>query len=205
MGVRVVIVQHGDKERLPGDPGLTALGREQAARVADRLRPMDTPIGVWTSPMRHARETAEPIVQGLDVPLATDARLRERMNWTDPEAETIDAFLSDWRAATVDRSHQPRSGDSSHAAAARFLEALDELAAAHDDGTAVVVAHGGVTTDALRDLLGDDELRSRHPTLIDDGVPSGALTTLTATDGGWEVDAIAVTSHLDATSGHDPA
>jgi len=202
VGLRVVIVQHGDKERLPGDPGLTALGREQATLVAERLRPIDAPIGVWTSPMRRARETAKPIVQALGVPLATDARLRERMNWSGPDAETIEAFLEDWRAATTDRSHEPRSGDSSHAAAARFLAVLDELATAHDEGTAIVVAHGGVTTDALRDLLGDEELRSRHPTVVEDGVPSGALTTLTAIEGGWQVDAIAVTSHLDAASGH---
>jgi len=202
VGLRVVIVQHGDKERLPGDPGLTALGREQATRVAERLRPIDAPIGVWISPMRRARETATPIVQALGVPLATDDRLRERMNWSDPDAETIGAFLEDWRAATTDRSHRPRSGDSSQAAGVRFLAVLDELAVAHDEGTAIVVAHGGVTTDALRDLLGDDELRSRRPTLIEDGVPSGALTTLTATDGVWQVDAIAITDHLAAASGH---
>ena len=33
-GVTIVyVVQHGDKERLPGDPGLTALGRQQATRT----------------------------------------------------------------------------------------------------------------------------------------------------------------------------
>ena len=200
--MRVIVVQHGDKERRPGDPGLTALGRNQARGVAERLAEVERVVGIWTSPLRRARETAEPISERVGVPLTIDARLRERMNWSDPDAETIEAFLEDWRAATTDRSHQPRSGDSSRAAAARFLAVLDELATAHDEGTAIVVAHGGVTTDALRDLLGDEGLRSRHPTLIEDGVPSGALTTLTATEGGWQVDAIAVTSHLDAPSGH---
>ena len=30
----VYLVQHGDKERLPGGPGLTALGRQQASAPA---------------------------------------------------------------------------------------------------------------------------------------------------------------------------
>ncbi|WP_198667622.1 histidine phosphatase family protein, partial [Glycomyces dulcitolivorans] len=34
----VFVVQHGEKERVPGDPGLTARGRAQAALAAERLR-----------------------------------------------------------------------------------------------------------------------------------------------------------------------
>jgi hypothetical protein len=33
----VVIVQHADEQRLPGDAGLTALGHRQAARTAHWL------------------------------------------------------------------------------------------------------------------------------------------------------------------------
>jgi broad specificity phosphatase PhoE len=32
------LVQHGDKKRLPGDPGLTGKGRQQAAMTARWLR-----------------------------------------------------------------------------------------------------------------------------------------------------------------------
>ncbi|RRR99696.1 histidine phosphatase family protein [Glycomyces terrestris] len=35
----VFVVQHGEKERVPGDPGLTERGRLQAALAAERLRP----------------------------------------------------------------------------------------------------------------------------------------------------------------------
>lgn len=60
-------------------------------------------------------------------------------------------------------------------------------------GTIVVVAHGGVTTDALRTLLGDDELLRRQPEVIDAGIPGGAITTLTHHGSGWIVESIAVT------------
>jgi broad specificity phosphatase PhoE len=64
----VYLVQHGDKERLPGDPGLTALGRQQAART-DRWLSGRGVRALWTSPMRRARQTADCIaaVTGLAV------------------------------------------------------------------------------------------------------------------------------------------
>ena len=34
----IYLVQHGDKERLPGNPGLTELGRRQAAVTAQWLQ-----------------------------------------------------------------------------------------------------------------------------------------------------------------------
>jgi broad specificity phosphatase PhoE len=204
MSLRVVIVQHGDKERLPGDPGLTELGLTQALATARWLGRGDTPVGIWSSPKRRARETATPIGEELGVLPTTDARLRERMNWADSRAESIDDFMEDWRTSAADRAYVPRSGDSSFEAASRLLEALDDLAAAHPSGTAIVVAHGGVTTDVLRTLLGDDALRTKAPALIDDGVPSCAITTLQASNEGWAVASIAVVDHLEDKSAQPP-
>jgi hypothetical protein len=44
MALRVVVVQHGDNERLPGDPGRTELGKRQALTTARwlRVRPSTT-------------------------------------------------------------------------------------------------------------------------------------------------------------------
>ena len=64
----VYLVQHGDKQPGPGDPGLTGLGRVQATRTGRWLDGLG--IGaLWTSPMRRARETAGCIaaVTGLAV------------------------------------------------------------------------------------------------------------------------------------------
>ena len=58
------LVQHGEKERVPGDPGLTALGREQAAVMA-RVVPRAGLAAVYSSPLRRARETAEPIAAAV--------------------------------------------------------------------------------------------------------------------------------------------
>lgn len=196
---RILIVQHGDKERRAGDPGLTRLGHDQARLVAERLARLDgpeRPVALRTSPLRRARETAAPIAAALHLEARPDDRLRERMNWDDDAVPFAD-FLADWEHATDDRTFVPRCGDSSRAAADRFLAALDDLASTVGEATAVVVAHGGVTVDTLRTVLGDDALTLADPTLIDDGVPSAAITTLRRERGHWTVEALPTDAHLD--------
>jgi broad specificity phosphatase PhoE len=63
----VYLVQHGEKEPLPGDPGLTRRGQEQARLAGRRLRGLGI-SALYSSPMRRARETAEGIADA--VPLA---------------------------------------------------------------------------------------------------------------------------------------
>lgn len=192
----VEIVQHAEKERLAGDPGLTELGLRQALATARWLGDGERPVAVWSSPMRRAIETASPITEQCGIALRIDPRLRERMNWDDPAVQTIEDFLDDWRSTSQDRSYRPRSGDSSRQAASRFLAVLADIAADCSAGRAIVVTHGGVTTDLLRDVLGDAELRSRAPSLIEEGVPCCAVTTLQATPRGWAAKSIAVCDHL---------
>lgn len=190
----VFVVQHGEKESAPGDPGLTARGRAQAAGVAERLRGEDL-AAVVASPLLRARETAEPIAAACGLEVATDARLTERMNWdgTGP----VEAFLEEWSRASADRDFTPTSGDSSRAAGSRFRDFLSEWEGR--DASIAAVCHGGVTTDLLRTLLGDDGVPR---SLFDEGVPSGAITVLR----GLEVLAIASTDHLKGLdSGHRPA
>ena len=201
----VEIVQHAEKKRLPGDPGLTELGLQQALATARWLGSGERPVAVWSSPMRRALETASPIAEQFGVGLRTDPRLRERMNWDGPGVESIEDFLDEWRATSQDRSYRPRSGDSSRQAASRFLAALADIAADCSAGRAIVVTHGGVTTDLLRDVLGDAGLRSRAPSLIEEGVPCCAVTTLQATAEGWAAKSIGVCDHLSDGSSHRPA
>ncbi|NUK14037.1 histidine phosphatase family protein [Streptomyces lunaelactis] len=167
------LVQHAEKERQLGDPGLTVLGRQQAARTAEWLEHVG--IGaVFSSPLRRACETAQFITVASGLQLHEDARLRERMNWADDQP--IEGFLADWAATVRDRDFIPRSGDSSRRAGDRFLACLTDLAA--ERGPVAVVTHGGVTVDLLRTLVGDEVLPD---SLLHDGVPSCAITTLNGT------------------------
>jgi broad specificity phosphatase PhoE len=179
------VVQHGEKERWPGDPGLTDLGRRQAGRTALWLRRAGV-SAVFSSPMRRAYETAGLIASAVGVPVREDMRLRERMNWDG--AQSFEEFLADWAVTVRDRSLVPRTGDSSWRAGERFLGFIRDLAGGPE--TIVVCTHGGVTVDLLRTLAGDEALPAR---LFDEGIPPCAITTLEDE----VITNIASVSHLD--------
>jgi broad specificity phosphatase PhoE len=180
----VYFVQHGQKEPGPGDPGLTEVGRQQAAATGRflsgcRLR------AIYSSPARRARETAEPIAAAAGLTVQFDGRLRERMNWDG--VQPFDAFLADWDRSDRDRDLALGGAESSRSAGQRLEGFLASLATAQ--GPVAAVTHGGVTTDLLRNLLGDAAL---PPSLLASGVPPGAITTLD----GSRVIAIASVTHL---------
>jgi broad specificity phosphatase PhoE len=181
----IYLVQHAEKRHLPGDPGLTPRGHQQALCVAAALRHRRIDA-LHCSPLVRAQQTAMPIGSACSLPVVLDERLRERMNWDG--AQPLSEFIDDWNRCTVDRSYVPRSGESSSAAADRLLAFLDEVSIAHD--TVAVVTHGGVTVDLLRSLLGDPHTPAR---LLSDGVPPGAIATLVGAD----VRAIAQVDHLE--------
>jgi len=183
--IELVIVQHAEKRAEPGDPGLTDLGRKQAAAAATFLARTEW-NALYCSPLRRARETAVAIGEACALDVSIDDRLRERMNWgSNAHAQTLDAFQADWRRATADRSWTPPSGDSSSATGARFLAAINAFAAAAGPRV-LVVSHGGATVDLLRTLFGDDEVAAVAPTAMHDGVPSCARTHL-AFDRTWRL------------------
>jgi broad specificity phosphatase PhoE len=166
----VYLVQHGDKQPGPGDPGLTELGRMQATRTGRRLGGLG--IGaLWASPMRRARETAECIAAVTGLAVQTDARLRERLNWDG--SMPWEAFADLWARTAQDRDLVPGGGQSARQAGARLQEFLAGLRGL--PGPAAAVTHGGVTAELLRTLLGDDAL---PPGALAAGIPPCAITTL---------------------------
>ena len=181
MGLDVVIVQHADKVRLPGDHGLTDLGRQQATARGQSLRaiPFD---GIWCSTLCRSRETAELIADAMGVPrqrIRADPRIVERINWWGEAGQTRDVFRADWERSTTDRNYQPVLGDSSRTAGDRFAAFLAELHQRLPSGRALVVAHGGVTIDLVRTWFGDDCVEAMAQGAIAHGVPPCAITRIT--------------------------
>jgi len=164
------LVQHGEKESLPGDPGLTALGRQQAMRTGRWLRGRRVQT-LCTSPLRRARETADCIAAVTGLTAQPDARLRERLNWDG--SMPLEAFLALWARTRQDRDFAPGAEESSRQAGARLQAFLAGLPGT--PGPVVAVTHGGITTDLLRNLLGDDAL---SPRLLDAGIPPCAVTAI---------------------------
>jgi broad specificity phosphatase PhoE len=170
-GVTVVyLVQHGEKQSGPGDPGLTGLGRIQATRTGRWLDGLGIDA-LWTSPIRRARETAKCIATVTGLTARADARLRERLNWD--QGMPWDAFADLWARTTNDRDLVPEGGQSARQAGAglqAFLAGLGGL-----PGPVAAVTHGGVTVELLCNLLGEDAV---PPGVLAAGIPPCAITTI---------------------------
>jgi len=91
---RIYMVRHGQAEAGFGgamDPGLNALGREQAEAVAQTLAPCG-PLTILSSPLRRAQETAaplaalwrvDPVIEDVvaEIPSPKGMNLEERVTW----------------------------------------------------------------------------------------------------------------------------
>jgi broad specificity phosphatase PhoE len=134
----IYLVQHGEKEPGPGDPGLTGAGREQAGRTGRWLHGFGL-NAVYGSPQRRAWETAEIIASVCGLRPRRDVRLRERMNWADGQA--LEEFLAEWARSVRERDYMPGGGDSSRRAGERLRAFLLDVAA--EPGPVAVATHGG--------------------------------------------------------------
>jgi broad specificity phosphatase PhoE len=166
----VYLIQHGEKDPRPGDPGLTRTGREQATHTGRRLRGLAV-SALYSSPMRRARETAEGIASVTGLTARLDTRLRERLNWDG--SLPFETFLDLWAKTMRDRDWIPADGESSWQAGMRLQEFLSGLA--DTPGPVAAVTHGGVTVDLLRNLLGDDAVPSA---VLATGIPPCAVTAV---------------------------
>lgn len=90
-GVHVTLIRHAQstnnarwhelapQDRVP-EPGLTDLGFQQGARLAEWARHLDTearPTHLYCSPMRRAIQTAVPVADALDMPLVVRREICE--------------------------------------------------------------------------------------------------------------------------------
>lgn len=140
--MRLYLLRHGESEANVGgfvndDPakavGLTARGREQAARAGQSLREIRF-TRAYASQFPRARQTAEIILAGRDLSLRIDPRLNERQSGLD--GQPVEAFNGLVRPDPV--RIKPRGGES-------FLEQMSRLrafmeAAVQDDPEGVVLA-----------------------------------------------------------------
>lgn len=127
-------------------PTLTAAGLDQARTLALMLA--GEPIrALYSSDLRRALQTAEPIGRSLGLDVKTDARLQERALGT---AEgTPSALLGADHSGiaggrVVDADAAPESGESIRQLYRRASECTVELLREAEGGDVALVCHGGV-------------------------------------------------------------
>jgi broad specificity phosphatase PhoE len=195
------VVRHGSVGWVttPGDHGLDATGRAQARRTRDLFvsqHRADHPIeAVYGSPLRRAQQTAVMIATGLGLPVVTDVRLRELMNWGDVPGQTWEEFETLWQLCVTNHDHTPPGGSPAGEVVRRFSEWVAQVALAHPDGEVVAVSHGGVLTEYVLGVADRERLRELNPA-FPEAVPNCSITTLRLDGDKIEVLALASVDHL---------
>ena len=126
-----------------GDVPLTDTGARQAVAVADRLSARGADL-VVSSPLSRARHTAQAVAEAAGAPLVVDDDLAETdfgawEGLTFAEAAQRDPELH--RSWLSDPSVPAPDGESFDAVHARVSRARDELVAAYQGCTVLVVSH----------------------------------------------------------------
>jgi broad specificity phosphatase PhoE len=169
---RFYFLRHGETETnaqglVAGslDTDLTPRGREQALAAA-RVFAQRPITGIYCSPLRRARETAEPIAGALHLPLVVIAEIAER-NWGTLEGQP--------RGLRV-RGVVPEGAETPDAFAQRVLGGLARV----DTLVPLIVAHSGVFRVLCRTL---DIVESDAP--VGNALP---LRFVPLAEGGWRLE-----------------
>jgi len=161
--MRLILCRHAEPEaaargRVLGrlDIGLSTVGEKQAELLAAALA-AERPAALYVSPIRRAVETAERIGAALDLEPRVDPRLRE-LDFGDADGLTYEEVQERWPDVFETWMRAPTQvrfpgGESFAGLKRRAVAAVAEIVAAHDDETAVVVAHAGVIRAVLVDWL----------------------------------------------------
>ncbi len=160
---RLLLIRHGRsvwnaEHRIQGqaDPPLDEMGREQARRLAERLRE-ETPVALYTSTLQRAQETAEIIGKALGVEVMPDGRLKEYdvgditgLTWEQVEEQHPD-IATRWKKGEEVKLPGEEGRESFRA---RVATVFDEILSRHAEETIGVVAHGGTLGTYLTCLIG---------------------------------------------------
>lgn len=174
------LVRHGQPDFAPGalvtnDPALTEMGKEQAQRVGHRFAGIEGVDELWVSPMNRARETSEPVAEGLGIGPSSFGWLKEIQNppeWQDEPIERIEKIFEEVNLREMEEMWDGLpGGESFRDFHERVVSGLVETMDSHGvhpldpeerhlwnvddpDRRVVIVAHAGTNALILGHLLG---------------------------------------------------
>lgn len=166
----LLLVRHALPERVenvgrPADPPLAELGHRQAMALAEWLS-HETVDALYVSPMRRARQTAQPLASVTGV----DPVVVEGVAEFDRDAEAY-VPLEELKASNDPRWRELVDGKyfaDGELDAEQFqrtvVEAVDGIIGDNRSRTAVVVCHGGVINAYVGHVLGLDDFMIFEPT-----------------------------------------
>ncbi len=187
--MRLFLIRHGQTEwnnfsRAQGhtDISLDETGLRQSELLAESFRgiPVDKVI---TSDLKRSWQTAEPIARVTSAPMVRDARIRERTfgDWEGQDYHMVGEQMREMERTQKLSVYEtrPPNGESMIDVWNRILPTVEEMH--REDGTIVVVSHGGASALILAALIGGPIEVSRAFRFANTGLtelhsrPDGAL------------------------------
>jgi probable phosphoglycerate mutase len=160
--MELLMIRHAEPVRIesgsvdgPADPGLTARGQDQAARLAAWLA-VEGLDAIVTSPLRRARETSAPLADALGIEPVVDPGVSEYDAASDeyiPIEELREAKDDRWYA-TIEGRWDDAGGIDPAEFQRLVVPAVDAVIDGHPGQRVAVVAHGGVINVYLAHVLG---------------------------------------------------
>jgi probable phosphoglycerate mutase len=159
--VELILVRHGlpvrteapaDGRSGPPDPELSATGHDQARLVAQALAEEDI-VAIYSSPLRRAVRTAEPLAATLGLPIVIDDGLHEVDFGEESYIPVEELGLDDPRTEMWRRVMRDQGSELIADFRRRVGTAISAIIARHPGETVVVACHAGVITAALASLL----------------------------------------------------
>jgi probable phosphoglycerate mutase len=142
----------------PADPELSREGWSQAAKLAAWLA-SEHLDAVYTSPLRRAVQTAEPLAEttGLKAEVVDGLAEWDRQASSYIPIEELQAENDPmWKSLATGALHE--LGVDGPSFQAHVVTAVDGIAKAHPSQTVAVVCHGGVINAYVADVLGLDRI-----------------------------------------------
>ncbi len=142
-------MQGGQTER-----NLNETGIKQAEETKNKLQNIKYDM-VICSPMNRAKQTAEIIINGKDMPIIFDERLRERKLGElegNPITEACEKQIWDYPL-----DYKINGGESLSEFEERILDFLRDIKKKYNDKTILIIAHGGIAKVIKAYLYGKPE------------------------------------------------
>ena len=162
IGMKIYYVRHGQTDlnlakKMQGggtEKELNETGVSQAYNTKKELENVKYDL-VICSPMKRAKQTAEIINEGRDIPIITDERIRER-KLGDYEGrdvtEEMENNIWDYKL-----NYNISNGENLHDFEKRIDEFFDDIKEKYHDKSVLIVAHGGIAKVIKAHLYGMPE------------------------------------------------
>jgi probable phosphoglycerate mutase len=200
----VFLVRHGESAAVvPGvaiaqvdghdDPALAADGLEQAERVAERLADQQIDA-IYVTPLQRTQQTAAPLAARLGLAPVVEPDLRE-VNLGEWEGGGFRRHVAEGHPLAIRMFAEQRwdvipGAEPTEAFGARLRAGLGRIVAAHPDQRVVVVAHGGVIGELVRQAVDGGQGFAFV------GADNGSITHLVVHGDRWTVRRFNDTAHL---------